>query len=272
MSSAPAPWQGPDAAAVRPALNALLHARQRTAHTRQHRGLVRLQLGPYALQAIFLPAAFICLLVHFEPALVDFWGEFVMTWAQALELPLRATTRPGGWGEVRVAWNPLATATVLPGDMALAVAAVVTLVVFLATFAMRSSLLPLRYLLRILCAVQAVSIVFFAMGNEFPYDITDHVRSLASAGFVLLAAIPVMLAMGYYVLRVPVATKLLHTALILGYFIAWVPLQILVHAVLLQHLGVLVMPLLYFCFGAVLNFLLFIALYGWVASTAPAVQ
>jgi len=30
-----------------------------------------------------------------------------------------------------------------------------------------------------------------------------------------------------------------------------------------------VMPLLYFCFGALLNIFLFIALYAWVASTAP---
>ena len=134
---------------------------------------------------------------------------------------------------------------------------------------MPARMTPLKYLVRIACVVQAVSTAFFALGASFPYDIADHVLALSSAGFVLLAAVPVMLALGYYVLRVPLALKIAHTALILAYFILLVPVEMLVHAVLLHHFGVILMPLLYFCLGAVLNFVLFIALYSWVASNSP---
>ena len=267
--SPPAPWQGPEAGAIRPALEALAHARQRLAHIRPHRGLVRLEPGAFAVQAIVLPAIFITLLLQCEPWLLEFWRLFVMTWAEPLGLPLRPSARDAGWGELRLVWSYLEAPSGLPGDSALWTASLATLAVFAATFALTARMIPLKYVLRILCGVQAVSIAFFALGGEFPYGVQDHVLALSSGGFVLMGAIPVMLAMGYYVLRVPLAMKVLHTLLILGYFALLVPLQIVMHVVLLQHFGVIVMPLLYFCFGAVLNFLLFVALYAWVASTAP---
>ena len=269
MSTHPAPWQGPDAGAVRPALAALREARKRTAGARPHRGLVRIEPGFYAVQALLLPALFIALLLRFEPELVHLWREFVTAWAGALGLPLRPSMHAAGTGELRLVWDFLSTATVLPGDRAIAMAAAITLATFAATFAMPPRLLPVKYLLRLFCAVQAISVAFFALGGEFPYSVADHVLALSSAGFVLLAAIPLMLAMGYYVLRVPLMTKLLHTAMIVGYFIVWVPLQIVVHVVLLHYLGAIVMPLLFFCFGTLLDFVLFVALYSWVASTTP---
>jgi uncharacterized membrane protein len=90
---------------------------------------------------------------------------------------------------------------------------------------------------------------------------------VTGGGFVLLMTIPIMLAAGYYVLRIPLAIKVFHSAVILLYFIVLIPLEAVVHAVLLRHLSVLAMPLLFFGFGALLNFTLFIALYAWAAST-----
>ena len=265
----PAPWQGPEAHAIRPALEALGHARQRVASIRPHRGLVRLEPGAFAVQAIVLPAIFIALLLHCEPWLLEFWRLFVMTWAEPLGLPLRVSAREAGWGELRLVWSYLEAPTGLPGNFALWVSALVTLAFFAVTYVLPPRMIPLKYVLRILCGVQGVSVAFFALGGEFPYGVQDHVLALSSGGFVLMVAIPAMLAMGYYVLRVPVVMKVLHTFLILGYFTLLVPLQVVMHVVLLQHFGVIVMPLLYFCFGAVLNFVLFVALYSWVASTAP---
>ena len=255
---------------LRPMLAALQRARARHVRVRPHRALVRLEAAPYLLQALLLPALFCGVLLRFEPEVVTFWREAILALAAPLELPLAASTRDAGWGEVRLAWMYLATSTLLPTVRELWLHALGTAAIFGATFLLPTARLPLKYFVRILCVVHASAILFFAWAPApFPYGVEDHVLALTSSGYFLLLSIPLMLALGYYVLRVPLAVKLTHTALILAYFVAWVPLQAALHACLLQHVGALLMPLLFFCFGALLNVLLFIALYAWAASRTP---
>ncbi len=257
------------AASLRPALDALREAKRRHAKVRPHRALVRLEAGPYLVQALILPALLCAALYRFEPQLVAFWREFILAWAQALGLPLAPSGRPAGWGEVRLVWRYFETGSVLPGNRQIAIHAIATAAICAATFAMRADRLPLKYLVRVLCALHAGTLAFFFLSPApFPYDIADHIATVTGGGFVLLMTIPVMLALGHYVLRIPLAVKLFHSALILLYFVVLVPLEAVVHTVLLQHLSVLVMPLLFFAFGALLNFVLFIALYSWAASTS----
>ena len=255
---------------LRTMLAALEGARARHARVRPHRALVSLNAAPYLVQALLLPALFCGLLLRFEPEIVALWREVILALAGPLQLPLSANVREAGWGEVLVAWRYLETDTVLPGSRVLALNALGTAVVFAATFAMRAAHLPFKYFLRILCAVHASASACCAWAPApFPYGIPEHVLALTGGGYILLMTIPPMLAMGYYVLRLPLAMKLLHSALILAYFLAWIPLQAVLHVTLLAHLTVLYMPLLYFCFGALLNVLLFVALYAWAASSAP---
>ena len=255
---------------LRPMLAALQRARARHARVRPHRALVRLEAAPYLVQALLLPALFCGLLLRFEPELVALWREVILALAAPLELPLRASARAAGLGEVRLVWSFFTTDTVLPGARELWMNAFGTAAIFAATFLLPPSRLPLKYFVRILCVVHATAIAFFAWAAApFPYGVADHVLALTGSGYILLLSIPPMLAIGYYVLRLPLAAKLLQSALILAYFIAWVPLQAVLHVSLLKHLTVVFMPLLYFCFGALLNVLLFIALYAWAASRAP---
>jgi hypothetical protein len=252
-------------------LAALQRARSRHARVRPHRALVRLEFAPYLVQALLLPALFCTLLWRFEPQLVALWREAIVSVAGMLDLPLRASAREAGAGEVRLVWLFLSAQTVLPTRADLAWNTLATAILLAATFALPVRWLPLKYFVRILVAVHASAVAFFVLAPApFPYTIPDHVLALTGGAYVLLLTIPPMLALGYYVLRVPLATKVLHTALVLGYFIAWVPVQALLHVVILKHLSVLFMPLLYFCFGTLLNVLLFVALYAWAASKAPA--
>ena len=64
--------------------------------------------------------------------------------------------------------------------------------------------------------------------------------------------------------------KLFYTGVILIFLAVMVPHQVLAQALIMQHLSVLFMPLLYICFGAVFDALVFVALYSWIASNAPA--
>jgi hypothetical protein len=250
------------------AFEALQAAKSRHASARPHRALARVEAGAYLLQALVLPALLCGLLLRCEPLVVDFWREFILTWSQALELPLRASSRGAGWGEVRLVWSFFEADSVLPSRWQLLVHALVTAAAFAGTFAMPAPMLPLKYVIRVLCVVHATALAFFAAAPaEFPYDIPDHILAMTGGGFVLLMTVPIMLALGYYMLHIPLATKVFHSLLILGYFIVLVPLEVVAHAALLRHLSTLVMPLLFFGFGALLNFALFIALYSWAAST-----
>ena len=89
-------------------------------------------------------------------------------------------------------------------------------------------------------------------------------------GYVIMVSTPVMLAVGYYILNQSILVKLFHTAVILLFFTILVPHQVLAQAFIMQHMSVLFMPVLYLCFGAVFDALVFVALYSWAVSNAPA--
>ena len=88
-------------------------------------------------------------------------------------------------------------------------------------------------------------------------------------GYVIMISTPVMLAVGYYILNLSILVKLLHTAIILLFFTILIPHQVLAQAFIMQHMSVLFMPVLYLCFGAVFDALVFVALYSWAVSNAP---
>ena len=104
----------------------------------------------------------------------------------------------------------------------------------------------------------------------FPYNIARHSEELMTIGYVVMLASPLMLSMGYYILNQSLLKKLFYTGIILIFLAVMVPHQVLVQALIMQHFSVLFMPLLYICFGAVFDALVFVALYSWVASNAPA--
>ena len=93
--------------------------------------------------------------------------------------------------------------------------------------------------------------------------------SLAIIGVSGLFVGFVLALQGYYILNQGLLSKLFHTALILAFLVLMVPHQVLAQAFIMQHLSVLFMPVLYICFGAVFDALVFVALYSWAVSKAP---
>ena len=124
---------------------------------------------------------------------------------------------------------------------------------------------------RTLCVVQGSALLFFMFApDRFPYTMTGHLAAMLNAGFHLMLAMPLLLALGWGVLRLPLHQKLLYPALMVAYFAVMLPHKALLHAVVVQHLSALFMPLLYLCFGAVMDLMVFVALYSWLVSRAPA--
>lgn len=258
-------------AAFESASIAIRDAKTRHAAARQHRAISRITVQPYLLaEAIVLPILLCGLLLLAEPLLMGFWRDVIIFWTTRLDIPLQAQQHAATIGALRFDWIHHENPATMPDFSMKLVSAILTFLVFALTTRMGNKLLPLKYLLRILCAVQTVALVFFTyLPSQFPYSIPDHMRDLISMGYMLILAIPVLLAIGYYLLHLPLASKIAHSIAILIYFIVMTPLKIVLHTVVLYHLSLMYMPLLYICFGAVFDVLIFVALYSWMVSMLP---
>lgn len=258
-------------AAFESASVAIHDAKTRHAAARQHRAISRVAVEPSLLiQAVAIPLFFCGILLVAEPLLMAFWRDAIGFWLARLDIPLQAQHNIATIGSLRFDWAQHIDPSTMPDFSMKLASAIVTFALFAWTTRMSSKLLPLKYLLRILCTVQTAALVFFTyFPSQFPYSIPDHMRDLLSMGYMLILAIPVLLAIGYYLLHLPVLSKITHSILMLSYFIVMTPFKVALHTFLLFHLSLLYMPLLYICFGAIFDVLIFVALYSWMVSRLP---
>ena len=254
------------------AFDAARQARALRVKVRPHRAITPLHVTPYlAAQAILLPLLLCGLLLWFRPLLFAFWRNCILFWSTRLDIPFSLSLRVNEAGQYPLLMGLDTAATPLPGTATLLVTALVTLAAFVLSLGMKGARLPLKYPLRIVGVLQSVALLYFWLSPAaFPYSIARHSEELMTIGYAVMLATPVMLAVGYYILNQGLAVKLLHTALILGFFTILIPHQVLAQAFIMQHLSVLFMPVLYICFGAVFDALIFVALYSWAVSNAPA--
>lgn len=249
---------------------AVREARARLVNVRPHRAMTPLNVTPYLLaQALVLPLVLCALLYWAKPALVDLWRECILFWSDhlGLQFSLSAQVNEAGQHTLRLPEGLGGT----PSAFIMGVTALVTLAALALSFGMKHAALPLKYPIRIAAVIQFVTLLFFWFApSEFPYSIARHSEELMTIGYAVMLATPLMLAVGYYILNQSLPIKLFHTALILLFLAVMVPHQVLIQALIMQHLSMLFMPLLYICFGAVFDALVFVALYSWAVSNAPA--
>jgi len=251
--------------------DAARRARALRVKVRPHRAITPLRVTPYlAAQAVVLPILLCGFLLWAKPLLLDFWRNCILFWSARLDLPFSLTARANEAGQHPLLMGLVPEGAPMPGQTTLVVTALVTLAAFALSLNMKDAKLPLKYPLRIVCVLQFIALAYFWFSpSSFPYSIGRHSEELMTIGYGVMVATPVMLAMGYYILNQSLLTKLLHTALILAFFAILVPHQVLAQAFIMQHLSVLFMPVLYICFGAVFDALIFVALYSWAVSNAP---
>ena len=252
--------------------SAAKQARSRLVNVRPHRSITPMKLTRYLLaQAIVLPLVLCSLLLWAKPLLFGFWRSVILFWSGGLGLPFTLSAQLGEPGTYALGLASGSDGAPLPSTTTMGVTAVLMLLAVAASYRMNDARLPLKYPLRIVGAVQLITLAYFWFKPlGFPYNISRHSEELMNIGYVGMLSMPVMLAVGYYILNQSVVMKLYHTALILLFFIIMVPHQVLAQALILQHFSVLFMPVLYICFGAVFDALVFVALYSWVVSNAPA--
>lgn len=253
------------------AFAAVKAARLRNIKVRPHRAISPLKVTPYLLaQAVVLPVMLCALMLWIKPVLLSFWRACIIFWSSGLNLPFTLSTALNEAGQRTLEISSGLNGLPMPSNLTMLITAMVTLVLMALSFRMSDAALPLKYPLRILCVVQFLALIYFwILPAPFPYTIARHGEELMTIGYVVMLATPVMLAMGYYILNQSLLIKLVNSALILLFFAVLVPHQVLAQAFIMHHLSVLFMPVMYICFGAVFDALVFVALYSWAVSNAP---
>jgi len=89
------------------------------------------------------------------------------------------------------------------------------------------------------------------------------VHGMLIASLFLLAFIPLVMGLTYYLFDFSLGRKIFLTLIMIGHLLIMVPLQYLLHAWIMYHFSLLFMPLLFFIAGLPLNVMVFIALFGW---------
>jgi len=251
---------------------AIKMARAQHVKVRPHRAITPLKVTPYLLaQALLLPIILCALLLWGKPMLLDFWRDCILFWSGRLSLPFGRITLAGESGQFAAILSTAMSSAPMPTMATLWVSGFIATAGLMLSVLMKGATLPLKYPVRIVCVVHLLAVGYFLWAaTDFPYSIARHSEELMTIGYVVMVATPVMLGVGYYILNQSIWVKLFHTALILLFFTVLIPHQVLAQAFIMQHLSVVFMPVLYLCFGAVFDALVFVALYSWAASNAPA--
>lgn len=141
-------------------------------------------------------------------------------------------------------------------------AAVVCLLA-VASYFIPKSLTPVTYLLRAVLFIQFTALLYFLVaGARFPHTPDGYMEGLVTYQIALIAAVPTLFGLTYYIFNLGVIRKIALTVLTISYLALFLPVQILLQAMVLEK-TVLFMPVLYIVFGLPTDILIILAFYSW---------
>lgn len=151
----------------------------------------------------------------------------------------------------------------LPSPTIWWITAMATVAIFLATYLLPRHMLPLMYLMRGVLLVQTSALIYFGVFSaQFIHTADDYMAGMMTTGLILISFIPALFGLTYYIFDFGVLKKLALTAMTMAHLTLFLPVQLLLHARVLQS-SVLFMPVLYIVFGLMLDVLVVIAFYSW---------
>jgi len=152
---------------------------------------------------------------------------------------------------------------VLPDAQTWWATAAVVAVLFTVSFFLSKRFIPIVYLLRAVLFLQVTALLFFLfLPARFSHSPDSYIEGLVGYAAALIGFVPVLLGSIYYIFDFGLVRKAFLTAMIMVHLSLFVPLQVLLQALILQK-SVLFMPLLYIVFGLPLNVLVILAFYSW---------
>jgi hypothetical protein len=134
---------------------------------------------------------------------------------------------------------------------------------FAASFFFPKKLIPITYLLRAILFIQFTGLLFFlVMPARFPHTPNSYMEGLVGYAIALISFVPILFGLTYYIFDFGIFRKALLTAMTMGHLSLFLPLQILLQAMILEK-SVLYMPPLYIVFGLPVEVLIILAFYSW---------
>jgi hypothetical protein len=233
-----------------------------------HRALRRLTFAPVRIVGLLvLPVLFDLLVLKALDPVARAWAAFFAFCVEKLELAGSVTLQPVDFGWFVVQLPNVALPSMPPDTVRWVSAVVLSATVWLGARLVPDAIAPLRYFLRSVAFVQLTAVAYFlAMPAEFPYNVALYLDGSSQMAVWLVLVIPWVHALVYYIFDFALWKKAALTALTLAFIAIALPLQMMVHAVILVHGSLLLMPLLFFLFGTWLLLLPCVALYGWAMS------
>jgi hypothetical protein len=218
-----------------------------------------------ALGVILLALVLLGLILAALPTILLLWRELFRTVGPLVGLSGEVLTRSRHVAPFLTLDIPyVVDIAPLPTQRVWAATALGTLAIFVASVLMPTRWLPLAYLLRFITLVQTIALAYFGFfGRLFPYDLANYTYDMLTLGAAMIALIPVLYGLTYFVFDFTVSRKALLVVLSAAHLSVFVPLQYLTQAALIRQLGLLFMPVLFMVFGTLLDVAVLIAFYGW---------
>lgn len=139
-----------------------------------------------------------------------------------------------------------------------------TSTLFFLSFFIKHAYTPFKYFLRFfMMIVWCTALYFYIAPHSFPYDIAIYTKSGFLQILALLLATPWIYCFTYYVYGYRFVSKIAITALTLNYLIILAPFQYLLNAFLIHQFSLMMMPVLYFFTGLLMNIISIVAFYAY---------
>jgi hypothetical protein len=231
-----------------------------------HRSMAAIKLPPARLvNFLLLPLSLIVVSLFAFPYITRLWKDLFLLAQRLLRFP----------GDVQINAIEILPSYYLdipsytmnaawPTTDVMITTGLLMLVLLLVSRLLPERLTPLAYLLRVLCCIQLAALAYFAFASEpFAYNLAAYTEGLLRAGVITIMLIPLLFTVTLYMFRMALAKKLLLTAITMGHLTIFIPLQTLVHAYVIHACSFVVMSVMFFMFGLILDILIIIAFYSW---------
>jgi hypothetical protein len=231
----------------------------------KHRALARYVLRPADLvTASALLIAVLSTWLALLPTVCQLWQKIFVFCVGRIGLEAHIVNQPYQITPyLRFAVPYLQLTSPLPGPTIWWITAAVCVILYAATALLRGHMLPLSYLLRGVLLIQISALAYFGIiSAQFVHTANDYMAGMMTTGLMLISFVPVLFALTYYIFDFGFFKKFAVTAITMTHLTLFLPLQLLLHARLLQE-SILFMPVLYVAFGLMLDVLVVIGFYSW---------
>ncbi len=239
-----------------------------------HRALTRFVLEPSDL----ITAALLVLLFTFAwivglPWLCRMWQSIFTTGIRLMSLPCEVGLREHFVTPyLRFAVPFPRMNGISPDAQTWWTTAVVVAMLFAATVFLPKKFTPITYLVRAVLFIQVIALIYFLwMPGKFPHTPDSYMEGIVTYGIALIAIVPVLFGLTYYVFRFRLIRKAALTAMTMAHLAIFFPLQMLAQATVLRE-SVLFMPVLYIVFGLPVDVMIILAFYSWGMSWRSETQ